>query len=63
MNIDLDEGRVTDAAEAMDLPGLDDEYIPGARLEFLTVDESEAPAFPDELDLGAGRTSRRLARR
>jgi hypothetical protein len=60
MDINLDERRVTNAAEAMDLPGLDDQNITSAGFEFLPVDVPEAPAFPDELDfivrvtMGAG---------
>jgi hypothetical protein len=50
MYIELDERRLANAAEAMDLPGLDDENVTGARFEFLSVDGPEAPAFPDELD-------------
>jgi len=50
MYINLHEGRVANAAEAMDLPGLDDQDVTGAGLEFLPVDRPEAPAFPDELD-------------
>jgi hypothetical protein len=50
MHIDLDEGPIADAAEAMDLPGLDDKNITGAGFEFLLVDGPETPAFPHELD-------------
>jgi hypothetical protein len=51
MYINLDQGPVANAAEAMDLPGLDDKNITGAGFEFLPVDRPETPAFPDELDL------------
>jgi hypothetical protein len=63
MDIHLDEGRVANAAETMDLPGLDDKNVTGAGFEFLTVDRPEAPACPDELDfivrmtMGPGTTS------
>src|SRR6266516_3775304 len=50
MDINLDEGRVADTAEAMDLPRLDDENVASAGFEFLSVDGPEAPTFPDELD-------------
>jgi hypothetical protein len=50
MHIDLDEGRVSDAAEAMDLPGLHHENVTGAGLELLSVDGPETAAFPHELD-------------
>jgi len=51
MYVDLDEGRVTDAAEAVDLPGLDDENVTGARLELVAVHGPETAALPHELDL------------
>src|SRR4051812_44193939 len=51
MNIDLDERRVADALEAMDLPGLDDENVARARLEFLAVHHPETAALPHELHL------------
>jgi hypothetical protein len=50
MYIDLDERRVANAAEAVDLTGLDDENVTGAGLEFLPVDDPEAPALPHELN-------------
>jgi hypothetical protein len=50
MYIDLNERRLADAAEAMDLPGLDDKNVTGPGFEFLPVDGPEAPALPDELD-------------
>jgi hypothetical protein len=50
MYINLDEGRVANAAEAMDLPRLDDKNVTSAGFELLPVDDPEAPAFPDELD-------------
>jgi hypothetical protein len=50
MDINLDEGRVANAAEAMDLPGLDDKNVTSTGLEFLAIDGPQAPAFPDELD-------------
>jgi hypothetical protein len=56
MDVHLDEGRVANAAEAMDLPRLDDKNVTGAGFEFLAVDRPEAPAFPDELDFIVGMT-------
>jgi hypothetical protein len=50
MYIKLDEGRVTNTPEAVDLPGLDDENVTCAGFEFLSVDGPETAAFPDELD-------------
>src|SRR6266705_4385144 len=47
MYIHLDEGRVTDAAETVDLPGLDD----GSGFEPLPVHGPETATFPHELDL------------
>jgi hypothetical protein len=51
MYINLDEGHVANAAEAMDLAGLDDKNVTSTGFEFLPVDGPEAPAFPDELDV------------
>jgi hypothetical protein len=50
MHIELDEGCVTNAAEAVDLTGLDDENVTRSCFEFLSVDGPEAAAFPHELD-------------
>lgn len=48
--IDLHQGRVANTAEAMDLPGFDDENVTRPGFEFLAIDRPEAPPFPDELD-------------
>ncbi|HEU5305286.1 MAG TPA: hypothetical protein VFU40_11625, partial [Gemmatimonadales bacterium] len=45
-----DERPIANAAEAMDLPGLDDKDVTGARLEFLPVDQPQSSTVPDELD-------------
>lgn len=50
MYVQLHERRVTNAAEAVDLSGLDDEYVTRAGLEFLSVDRPEAAALSCELD-------------
>ena len=50
MYVNLDEGCVTNAAEAVDLPGLDDENVTGAGFEFLSVDGPQTATFPHELD-------------
>jgi hypothetical protein len=50
MYIELDQGRVTNAAEAVDLTGLDDENVTCSGFEFLSLDGPETAAFPDELD-------------
>ena len=50
MYIHLDEGRVTDAAEAVDLPGLDDENVTGSGFEFPSVHGPETATFSHELD-------------
>lgn len=61
------EGGVTDAAEAMDLLGLDDKNVASAGLELLSVDDPETTAFPHELDfivrmtMGSGATPRKGA--
>jgi hypothetical protein len=54
MDVDLDEGHIPDAAEAVNLPGLDDENIPGAGFEFLSVHGIQAAAFPQKLDFIVG---------
>ena len=51
MYIHLDEGRVTDAAETVDLPGLDDENVTGSGFELLPVHGPETATLPHELDL------------
>jgi hypothetical protein len=56
MDINLDQRCIADAAETMNLPGLDDKDVTGAGFEFLPVDVPEAPAFPDELDFIVGMT-------
>ena len=50
MYIELDQGRLTNAAEAVDLPSLDDKYVTRAGFEFLSIDGPETAAFPHELD-------------
>jgi len=50
MHIALDKGRVANAAEAVDLTGLDDEDVSRPGFEFLSVDGPETAAFPHELD-------------
>jgi hypothetical protein len=50
VDVDLDERRVTDAAERMDLTRLDDENVTCARFDFLTVDDPQTTPFPHELD-------------
>ena len=50
MYIELDEWPVPDAAEAVDLTGLDDENVTRSGFEFLPVDGPETAPFPHELD-------------
>jgi hypothetical protein len=50
VHIDLDQRRFANAAEAVDLTGLDDENVAAACLEFLPAYVPEAAAFPHELD-------------
>ena len=67
MDIQLDERRVTDAAEAMNLPGLHDKYVTGTSFELLSVNDPETATFTDKLDLivrmsmGSRATSRKTA--
>jgi hypothetical protein len=56
MYIELDEGRLANAAETVDLAGLDDEDIACSGFEFLSVDGPETAAFPHELDFIVGMT-------
>ena len=64
MYINLNQGRVINAAEAVDLTGFDDENVTCASFEFLSVDGPEAAALPYELDfvvrmaMGPGATPR-----
>jgi hypothetical protein len=50
MYIDLDQGRVTNAAKAVDLTGLDDKDVTCTGFEFLSVDGPETTALSHELD-------------
>jgi hypothetical protein len=50
MYVKLDKRRVTDAAEAMDLPSLDDKNVACAGFKLFSVDGPETAAFPHELD-------------
>jgi len=49
MHVDLDQGLISDAAEAVDLPGLDHKDIASARLELLSVHGPEPATLSDEL--------------
>jgi hypothetical protein len=51
MNVELNQRRVTDAAEFVNLAGLDDEDVARAALELDPIDLPEAPTFPHELNL------------
>jgi hypothetical protein len=50
MNVQLYEGRIANAAKAMDLSRLDHKNVTRGRFEFLSVDRPEAAAFSHELD-------------
>jgi hypothetical protein len=64
MHIELNQGRVTNAAEAVDLTRFDDEDVTCASFEFLSIDSPEPAPFPHELDfivrmtMGPGATPR-----
>src|SRR5262245_31599336 len=49
MHVQLDERRVADAAEAVDLAGLDHEDVAGAGLELFAVHHPQTTTLPDEL--------------
>jgi len=50
MHIELDPWPVTNAAEAMDLSGLDDENVTGPCFELLSVDGPPTAPFSHKLD-------------
>jgi hypothetical protein len=56
MDVELDERRVTNAAEAVDLARLDDQNVTGSGFEFLTVDDPLTTTLPHELDFIVGVT-------
>jgi hypothetical protein len=58
MHIDLHEWRITDTAEAVDLPGLDHKNITRSGLELLSIDGPETAPLSHELDLIVGVTMR-----
>jgi hypothetical protein len=51
VDVNLNERTIAYALEAVDLTGLDDEYVTGCALEGLTIDGPQTAAFPDELHL------------
>src|SRR5688572_11302375 len=51
MDVELNQTFRTDAAEAVDLTGLDHQDIAGSRLELLAIHGPQPAAFPDELNL------------
>jgi len=51
MNIQLNERFFTDALEAVNLTGLDDEDVASPRLEFFSIDCPATASRLDELDL------------
>jgi hypothetical protein len=58
VHVELNEGRVTNATEAMDLSCLDDEDVTRARFELFSIDVPETAAFPHELHFIVGMTMR-----
>jgi hypothetical protein len=64
MHVDLDQWLLTNAAKPVNLTGLDDQNVPRARLELLTVYSPEAAALSHELNfivgvtMGSGSASR-----
>src|SRR4051812_40848643 len=58
MHIHLDERRVADAREAVNLSGLDDQDVAGTRLEFHAADVIASAALPHELDFVVRMTMR-----
>jgi hypothetical protein len=58
MNIELNERFFTDALEAVNLAGLDDENVASPRLEFFSIDCPTTASRLDELDLVVGMAMR-----
>jgi hypothetical protein len=50
MHVNLDERRIADTLEAVDLAGLDDQDIAGAGFEFVPVHGPQSTAFTHELN-------------
>jgi hypothetical protein len=50
VNVELDQRRIAERLEAVDLPRLDNKNIAGAAFEGVAVDRPYAAAFADELD-------------
>src|SRR5262249_55435282 len=50
VHVELDQRRIANAAEAVNLAGLDDENVTRSGLEFLAVHGPEPATLPDELD-------------
>lgn len=51
VNVDLDQRRIANGLEAVNLASLDDKDVSCATLERLAVDRPDSTAFTDELDL------------
>jgi hypothetical protein len=58
VHIELHEGLIADAREAVHLARLDDENVAGAGLELLTVHDIASAALLDELNLVVGMAMR-----
>lgn len=54
MHVDLHEWSIANRGEPVHLARLDDEDVPGAGLELLTIHHPEASPFLDELHLVIG---------
>jgi len=50
MHVNLDERRIADALEAVDLARLDNQNVAGAGFEFVAVHVPQSPAFTYELN-------------
>lgn len=50
MHVNLDERRIADAFEAVDLAGLDNQDVAGAGFELAAVHVPQSPAFRHELN-------------
>jgi hypothetical protein len=54
MHVELHQRLLSNAAEAVDLTGLDDQNVTRASLELLAIDGPQAAALPHELDFIIG---------
>lgn len=62
MNVELNEWRLADGLETVNLASLDDKDVAGLPLECVAVDRPDSLPFADELDFVVGMTMRTWTR-